>query len=193
MPDPCSPERAAFPAARPDRARAAFPATRYRTAANGREGAKAAHRPRGAPPDALPRRQAAPAGGGPPPPAGSPPHSAPRSPLRPTTPGVRTSRPLRPTATTPPHPRHHPTGTHPYRPGPPPGLDARDHSGKQRRTVREAVTMSSTDAAAPNPARPPVHVPVPLERVTELLPPACSADGAVLVDATLGLAGHALA
>jgi 16S rRNA (cytosine1402-N4)-methyltransferase len=38
-----------------------------------------------------------------------------------------------------------------------------------------------------------VHVPVLLERVTELLAPACSAEGAVLVDATLGLAGHALA
>src|SRR4051812_49805248 len=48
--------------------------------------------------------------------------------------------------------------------------------------------MSSTGSAAT-----PVHVPVLLERVTELLAPACSADGAVLVDATLGLAGHALA
>jgi 16S rRNA (cytosine1402-N4)-methyltransferase len=38
-----------------------------------------------------------------------------------------------------------------------------------------------------------VHVPVLLERVSELLGPACSAEGAVLVDATLGLAGHALA
>ena len=38
-----------------------------------------------------------------------------------------------------------------------------------------------------------MHVPVLLERVTELLAPACAADGAVLVDATLGLAGHALA
>ena len=38
-----------------------------------------------------------------------------------------------------------------------------------------------------------VHVPVLLERVTELLAPACAADGAVLVDATLGLAGHAMA
>jgi 16S rRNA (cytosine1402-N4)-methyltransferase len=38
-----------------------------------------------------------------------------------------------------------------------------------------------------------VHVPVLLERVTELLAPACAADGAVLVDATLGLAGHTLA
>src|SRR3954466_6511511 len=43
------------------------------------------------------------------------------------------------------------------------------------------------------PTRPPVHVPVLLERVTELLAPACAADGAVLVDATLGLAGHTLA
>jgi 16S rRNA (cytosine1402-N4)-methyltransferase len=39
----------------------------------------------------------------------------------------------------------------------------------------------------------PVHVPVLLERVVELLGPACSADGAVLVDATLGLAGHSIA
>jgi 16S rRNA (cytosine1402-N4)-methyltransferase len=53
--------------------------------------------------------------------------------------------------------------------------------------------MSSTEAAAPDPARPPVHVPVLLERVTDLLAPACAADGAVLVDATLGLAGHSLA
>ncbi len=50
--------------------------------------------------------------------------------------------------------------------------------------------MSSTGPAAP---RPTVHVPVLLERVTELLAPACSADGAVLVDATLGLAGHSIA
>ena len=48
--------------------------------------------------------------------------------------------------------------------------------------------MSSTE-----PPRPAVHVPVLLERVTELLAPACAADGAVLVDATLGLAGHSLA
>jgi 16S rRNA (cytosine1402-N4)-methyltransferase len=48
--------------------------------------------------------------------------------------------------------------------------------------------MSSSE-----PSRPAVHVPVLLERVTELLAPACSADGAVLVDATLGLAGHSLA
>jgi 16S rRNA (cytosine1402-N4)-methyltransferase len=54
--------------------------------------------------------------------------------------------------------------------------------------------MSSTgSAAAPGRWPPPVHVPVLLERVTELLAPACSAEGAVLVDATLGLAGHALA
>jgi 16S rRNA (cytosine1402-N4)-methyltransferase len=38
-----------------------------------------------------------------------------------------------------------------------------------------------------------VHVPVLLERVTALFAPACAADGAVLVDATLGLAGHTLA
>jgi len=50
--------------------------------------------------------------------------------------------------------------------------------------------MTSTGSAA---SRPPVHVPVLLERVTELLAPACAADGAVLVDATLGLAGHSLA
>jgi 16S rRNA (cytosine1402-N4)-methyltransferase len=48
--------------------------------------------------------------------------------------------------------------------------------------------MNSTE-----PARPPVHVPVLLERVTGLLTPACSTEGAVLVDATLGLAGHTLA
>jgi 16S rRNA (cytosine1402-N4)-methyltransferase len=38
-----------------------------------------------------------------------------------------------------------------------------------------------------------VHVPVLLDRVTELLAPALDAPGAVLVDATLGLAGHSLA
>ncbi|SFK61453.1 16S rRNA (cytosine(1402)-N(4))-methyltransferase RsmH [Geodermatophilus ruber] len=48
--------------------------------------------------------------------------------------------------------------------------------------------MSSTE-----PAPSAVHVPVLLERVTELLAPACAADGAVLLDATLGLAGHSLA
>ena len=48
--------------------------------------------------------------------------------------------------------------------------------------------MSTTE-----PMGPPVHVPVLLERVTELLSPACAAEGAVLVDATLGLAGHSLA
>ena len=37
------------------------------------------------------------------------------------------------------------------------------------------------------------HVPVLLDRVLDLLTPACAADGAVLVDATLGLAGHSLA
>lgn len=37
----------------------------------------------------------------------------------------------------------------------------------------------------------PVHVPVALERTLELLAPALSVEGAVLVDATLGLGGHA--
>jgi 16S rRNA (cytosine1402-N4)-methyltransferase len=45
----------------------------------------------------------------------------------------------------------------------------------------------------PAPSRPAVHVPVLLDRVLELLTPACDADGAVLVDATLGLAGHSIA
>jgi 16S rRNA (cytosine1402-N4)-methyltransferase len=56
------------------------------------------------------------------------------------------------------------------------------------RTFERQSTMSRSE-----PIRPAVHVPVLLERVTELLAPACSADGAVLVDATLGLAGHSLA
>src|SRR5581483_5039287 len=37
------------------------------------------------------------------------------------------------------------------------------------------------------------HVPVLADRVTDLLAPALAADGAVLVDATLGRAGHARA
>lgn len=37
----------------------------------------------------------------------------------------------------------------------------------------------------------PVHIPVMLERTLELLDPALAVDGAVLVDATLGLGGHA--
>jgi 16S rRNA (cytosine1402-N4)-methyltransferase len=48
--------------------------------------------------------------------------------------------------------------------------------------------MSSTE-----PTGPALHVPVLLDRVTELLAPALSAAGAVLVDCTLGLAGHSLA
>jgi 16S rRNA (cytosine1402-N4)-methyltransferase len=52
--------------------------------------------------------------------------------------------------------------------------------------------MSSTEPAAA-PGRPAVHVPVLLDRVLELLAPACAQEGAVLVDATLGLAGHTLA
>ena len=47
--------------------------------------------------------------------------------------------------------------------------------------------------SSPEPAGPSLHVPVLLDRVTELLAPALAADGAVLVDATLGLAGHSLA
>jgi 16S rRNA (cytosine1402-N4)-methyltransferase len=46
---------------------------------------------------------------------------------------------------------------------------------------------------SPEPPGPAVHVPVLLDRVTELLAPALDAPGAVLVDATLGLAGHSLA
>ncbi|MGX5657756.1 16S rRNA (cytosine(1402)-N(4))-methyltransferase RsmH [Geodermatophilus nigrescens] len=56
--------------------------------------------------------------------------------------------------------------------------------------------MSTPEPPRPAPqdsAAPPVHVPVLLDRVTDLLGPACAAEGAVLVDATLGLAGHALA
>ena len=36
-----------------------------------------------------------------------------------------------------------------------------------------------------------IHTPVMLERTVELLTPALQRDGAVLVDATLGMAGHA--
>ncbi|SHN67749.1 16S rRNA (cytosine1402-N4)-methyltransferase [Geodermatophilus obscurus] len=53
--------------------------------------------------------------------------------------------------------------------------------------------MSSTEPAPRGRASSTVHVPVLLDRVTDLLAPACAADGAVLVDATLGLAGHSLA
>ena len=35
-----------------------------------------------------------------------------------------------------------------------------------------------------------IHTPVLLERCIELLAPALTADGAVLVDATLGMGGH---
>ncbi len=47
--------------------------------------------------------------------------------------------------------------------------------------------------SADEPREPALHVPVLLDRVTELLGPACSSEGAVLVDCTLGLAGHSLA
>ena len=53
--------------------------------------------------------------------------------------------------------------------------------------------MSSPEQAPGGRGTSTVHVPVLLDRVTELLAPACAADGAVLVDATLGLAGHSLA
>ncbi|RBY88929.1 16S rRNA (cytosine(1402)-N(4))-methyltransferase [Blastococcus sp. TBT05-19] len=53
--------------------------------------------------------------------------------------------------------------------------------------------MSSTGTPEAQGPASPVHVSVLLERVTELLGPSCAADGAVLVDATLGLAGHTLA
>jgi 16S rRNA (cytosine1402-N4)-methyltransferase len=53
--------------------------------------------------------------------------------------------------------------------------------------------MSSREPAPGGRSTSTVHVPVLLDRVTELLAPACAADGAVLVDATLGLAGHSLA
>src|SRR5215218_5812218 len=178
MPGLCSAERAAFPAARPVRAPAAFPAARYRAHAETQHhDAAAAHRPRGAPPDALPRRQAEPRGGRATSPAGSAPHSAPHSP-----PPAHRDRPTRPTGAVPePIRAVQPPASHRRAP-------VRGTIGGAPRTVREAVTMSSSE-----PSRPAVHVPVLLERVTELLAPACSADGAVLVDATLGLAGHSLA
>ena len=47
--------------------------------------------------------------------------------------------------------------------------------------------------STPEPERPAVHVPVLLDRVVDLLSPSCAADGAVLLDATFGLAGHSLA
>jgi 16S rRNA (cytosine1402-N4)-methyltransferase len=44
--------------------------------------------------------------------------------------------------------------------------------------------------APEDPEQPPAHVPVLLGRVLELLGPAIAGEGAVLVDATLGLGGH---
>ncbi len=68
------------------------------------------------------------------------------------------------------------------------------------RPARHPVHRPPSTRPAPGPTReeddispPAVHVPVLLDRVTDLLGPACAAEGAVLVDATLGLAGHALA
>jgi 16S rRNA (cytosine1402-N4)-methyltransferase len=49
------------------------------------------------------------------------------------------------------------------------------------------LVPESHDAADGGPV---VHVPVLLDRVLELLDPAASGDGAVVVDATLGLGGH---
>ena len=60
--------------------------------------------------------------------------------------------------------------------------------------LRPVARASAPPGAARASARPgAAHVPVLLDRVTELLGPACGAEGAVLVDATLGLAGHSLA
>jgi 16S rRNA (cytosine1402-N4)-methyltransferase len=56
-----------------------------------------------------------------------------------------------------------------------------------------STPAASTPVHEPPVHEPPVHVPVLLGRVTELLAPALAADGAVLVDATLGLAGHSIA
>ncbi|QNG38309.1 16S rRNA (cytosine(1402)-N(4))-methyltransferase RsmH [Geodermatophilaceae bacterium NBWT11] len=47
--------------------------------------------------------------------------------------------------------------------------------------------------SADEPREPALHVPVLLDRVVELLGPALATEGAVLVDCTLGLAGHSLA
>jgi len=54
--------------------------------------------------------------------------------------------------------------------------------------------MDASQAPRPDPAEPTqgsaIHVPVLLDRVLELLGPALTMPGAVLVDATLGLGGH---
>jgi 16S rRNA (cytosine1402-N4)-methyltransferase len=52
------------------------------------------------------------------------------------------------------------------------------------------MTPASPGAAPPDESR---HIPVLLDRVVALLAPALTDPGAVLVDATLGLGGHALA
>ncbi len=55
--------------------------------------------------------------------------------------------------------------------------------------TRRNVPPTPTRGVRPDPAR--IHEPVLLERTIELLAPALQHDGAVLVDATLGMAGHA--
>lgn len=50
-------------------------------------------------------------------------------------------------------------------------------------------TNSSADEPSPDPAG--IHIPVMADRVVELLSPALDHDGAVYVDGTLGMAGHA--
>ena len=56
----------------------------------------------------------------------------------------------------------------------------------------EQGTGSTAASSSGGPARP-MHVPVMLDRVLELLAPAVESSSAVLVDATLGLGGHAAA
>jgi 16S rRNA (cytosine1402-N4)-methyltransferase len=60
--------------------------------------------------------------------------------------------------------------------GPAPAASAAERERSGRRPGGDAATL---------------HVPVLLERVLELLAPALAAPGAVVVDATLGMAGHA--
>src|SRR5690606_19832633 len=74
-------------------------------------------------------------------------------------------------------PRARPSAVHPGSPSPEPG-----RSGWGSGSRGDPQTMTE---------RRPVHVPVLLERTVELLAPALGRPGAVLVDATLGLGGHA--
>src|SRR5207302_2645533 len=66
----------------------------------------------------------------------------------------------------------------------------RDVGGTDR--MDEQGTGSTAASSSGGPARP-MHVPVMLDRVLELLAPAVESSSAVLVDATLGLGGHAAA